>query len=69
MMRQLMPAAKSEMAIGMNTSSLKAVAQVTRSVSTAKIRPSDVTSAGTTATQIRLLVTDFSSASLVKISW
>ena len=69
MMRQLIPAAKSEIAIGMKTSSLKAVAQLTRSVSTAKIRPSAVTNAGTTATQMRLLVTDFSSVSLVKISW
>ena len=68
MIRQLMPAAKSEIAIGMNTSSLKAVAQLTRSVSTAKIRPIAVTSAGTTATQMRLFVTDFSSVSLVKIS-
>ena len=69
MMRQLIPAAKSEIAIGMKISSLKAVAQLTRSVSTAKIRPIAVTNAGTTATQMRLLVTDFVSVSLVKISW
>ena len=69
MMRQLIPAAKSEIAIGMKISSLKAVAQLTRSVSTAKIRPIAVTNAGTTATQMRLFVTDFVSVSLVKISW
>ena len=53
----------------MKISSLKAVAQLTRSVSTAKIRPIAVTNAGTTATQMRLFVTDFVSVSLVKISW
>jgi hypothetical protein len=66
--RQEMPAANREIAIGMKTTSLKAADQLTRSVSTAKISPSAVTSAGTTATQMRLLVTDFSSVSLLKIS-
>lgn len=66
--RQVMPAANSEIAMGMKTTSLNAADQLIRSVMTAKIRPSAVTSAGTTATQIRLLVTAFSSVSLLKIS-
>jgi hypothetical protein len=53
--RKMMPAASIEIAIGMKTISLNAVPQRTRSVSTAKIRPSPVTNAGATSTQIRLL--------------
>ncbi len=66
-MRQVMPAAKAEIAIGMKTAVLKATAQPTRSVRTAKIRPIAVTSAGTTATQIRLFSTAVSRMSLRKI--
>ncbi len=44
--------------MGVNTRSLKAVAQLTRLVSTTQIA---VTSAKTTATQVRLFVADFSS--------
>src|SRR6476661_429479 len=54
MIRQITPAAKSEMAIGMNTAILKATAQRMRSVSTANTSPIAVTSAGTTATQMAL---------------
>ena len=56
MIRQITPAAKSEMAIGMNTAVLKARAQLTFSVSTAKTSPSAVMNAGTTATQIALFL-------------
>lgn len=57
-----------EIAIGMKTTSLNAVPQRTRSVSTAKIRPSAVTRAGATATQIAVLRTAVSVDSLVKMS-
>ncbi len=50
------PEASSDTAMGMNTISLKAVAQRIRSVSTAKIRPSTVTRLGATTTQIRLFL-------------
>ena len=56
MMRQITPAANSDTAIGMNTAVLNATDQRTRSVSTAKTSPSDVTNAGTTATQIALFL-------------
>ena len=56
MIRQITPAAKSEIAIGMKTAILNATAQRMRSVSTAKTRPIAVTSAGTTATQIALFL-------------
>ncbi len=54
MIRQITPAAKSEIAIGMNTAVLKATDQLMRSVSTAKIKPTAVTNAGTTASQMTL---------------
>ena len=54
--RQITPAAKSEIAIGMKTTVLNATAQRMRSVSTAKTSPIAVTSAGTTATQIALFL-------------
>ncbi len=47
----MMPAASIEIAIGMKTSSLNAVPQRTRSVSTAKIRPRAVAVAGANTTQ------------------
>ncbi len=52
--RKMMPAASIEIAIGMKTTSLKAVPQRTRSVSTAKIRPSAVDTVGATTTQMTL---------------
>lgn len=55
--RKMMPAASIEMAIGMKMISLKAVPQRTRSVSTAKTRPSAVATVGATTTQIALLRT------------
>jgi hypothetical protein len=61
----VIPAAKAEIAIGMNTAVLNATAQLTRSVSTAKIRPIAVTSAGTTATQIALFLIAVTMTSLV----
>ena len=51
MIRQITPAAKSEIAIGMNTAVLKATDQATRSVSTAKIRPMGMTAAVTAGTR------------------
>ena len=56
MIRQVTPVANAEIAIGRNTIVLNATDQRTRSVSTAKIRPSEVTNAGTTATQIALFL-------------
>ena len=54
--RQMTPAAKSEIAIGMKTTVLKATDQLTRSVMTAKRSPIAVTRAGTTPTQIALFL-------------
>lgn len=51
----MMPAARKEIAIGMNISSLNAVFQRIFSVSTASTRPSPVSSAGANTTQIALL--------------
>ena len=56
MIRHVTPVAKAEIAIGRNTTVLKANAHPTRSVRTAKIRPIEVTNAGTTATQMRLFL-------------
>ena len=56
MMRQITPAAKSEIAMGMKIAILNATAQRMRSTRTAKTRPTAVTSAGTTATQIALFL-------------
>ncbi len=64
-----MPAASMEMAIGMKTTSLNAVAQRMRSVSTAKISPRPVATAGATTIQIRVLLSALRVASLVKRSW
>ena len=65
MIRQVTPVANAEMAIGRKTIVLNATCQRTRSVSTAKIRPSAVTSAGTTATQIRLFLIAVTSVEVV----
>src|ERR687891_140279 len=54
--RQMTPAAKSEIAMGMNTTVLKATDQLIRSVMTAKMSPIAVTRAGTTPTQIALFL-------------
>ncbi len=54
-MRQITPVAKRLIAIGMNTTVLKAVDQRMRSVSTAKTRPMKVTRTGKTITQTALL--------------
>ena len=66
--RKMMPAASIEIAIGMKTSSLNAVPQRTRSVRTAKIRPSAVETVGATTTQIALFLTAVRMVSSVKIS-
>jgi hypothetical protein len=56
MSRQITPAAKSEIAIGMKTATLNAVAKRTRSRSTAKTSPTAVTSAGTTRIHRKLFL-------------
>ncbi len=66
--RKMMPAASIEIAIGMKTSSLNAVPQRMRSVSTANIRPSAVETAGATTTQTALFLTAVRMVSSVKIS-
>ncbi len=53
----MMPAARKDTAIGMNSSSLKAVAQRTFSTSTARIRPRPVSRVGATTTQTAVLRT------------
>ena len=63
---QMTPVAKSEIAIGMKTTVLNATDQRTRSVSTAKIRPSAVMIAGTIATQIALFSIDLRMTSFSK---
>ena len=66
--RQITPVAKSEIAIGMKTAVLKATDQRIRSVSTAKIRPIAVTSAGTTPSQIALFLIAVVRIDVVKIA-
>lgn len=61
-----MPEASIEMAIGMKTTSLNAVPQRTRSVSTAKTRPRAVATVGASTTQIRLLASAVRMESSVK---
>ena len=56
MIRQITPAANSEIAIGMKTAVLNASRQLTRSVSTAKTSPIAVIRAGTTATHSALFL-------------
>ena len=68
MTRQMTPAAKSEIAIGMKTAVLNATDQRMRSVSTAKMRPIDVTRAGTTPIQIALFLIAVTIVGRVKIS-
>ena len=68
MIRQITPAANSEIAIGMKTTVLNATAQLTFSVSTAKTSPIEVTSAGTTASQIALFLIAVTMKSLWKIA-
>ncbi len=64
----MMPAARKDTAIGMNSSSLNAVAQRTFSTSTARISPRPVSSAGATTTQIVVLRTALSVAGSWNIS-
>src|ERR1700733_626284 len=66
MIRQVTPVANAEIAIGRKTAVLNATAHRTRSVRTAKISPSEVTSAGTTATQIALFLIAVVSVEVVK---
>ena len=63
-----MPAAKAEIAIGMNTAVLNATDQLTRSVRTAKISPMIVTRTGTIASQRRLLMIERRMTSLRNIA-
>src|ERR1700692_2151374 len=56
MIRHVTPVANAEIAIGRKTAVLNATAQRIRSVSTAKTRPTAVTIAGTTATQMALFL-------------
>src|SRR5262249_36382012 len=56
MIRHVTPVAKAEIAIGRKTIVLNPTDQRTRSVRTAKISPTAVTKAGTTATQIALFL-------------
>ena len=67
MIRQITPDAKSEIAMGMNTTDLNATDHRTRSVSTANTSPIAVTSAGTTPIQIALFLIAVTMKSLVKI--
>ena len=67
MIRQITPAAKSEIAIGMKTAVLNATDQLIFSVRTPKISPIAVTNAGTTATQRALFFTAVTRMSVVKI--
>ena len=69
MSRQITPAAKSEIAIGMNTAILNAVAKRTRSSSTANTSPSAVTNAGTTRIQRKLFLIAVWSVSSVNSVW
>ncbi len=64
----MMPAASIEIAIGMNTSSLNAVPQRTRSVSTAKTRPRAVAVAGASTTHTAVFRTAVRMASSRRIS-
>ena len=66
MIRQVTPAANAEIAIGMKTTVLNATDHRTRSVSTPKMRPSAVTKAGTTASQIMLFLIAVTRTSVVK---
>ena len=66
MSRQVTPVANAEIAIGRKTTVLNATDQRTRSVSTAKISPSAVTNAGTTATQMALFLIAVVSVDVVK---
>ncbi len=67
MIRQSTPTANSEIASGMKIAILNATDQRTRSVSTAKIRPTAVTAAGTISTQSALFLSAVCSWSSVKI--
>ena len=63
--RQMTAAANAEIAIGMKTAVLKATAQRTRSVRTAKTRPIAVTNAGTSRSQRKLFLIAVSVRSFV----
>ena len=65
---QMTPVAKSEIAIGMNTTVLNATAQRIRSVSTAKTSPIAVTTAGATRIQMALFLIAVRRMLVVKIA-
>ena len=67
MTRQITPAAKSEIAIGMKTAVRKATDQLIRSIRTPNMRPIAVTIAGTTASQSALFLIAVTRRSVVKI--
>lgn len=64
----MMPAARKETAIGMNSRSLNAVAQRIFSTRTARTRPSPVSSVGATTTQMAVFRTAVSVAGSRNIS-
>ena len=68
MIRQITPTANSEIASGMKTEILNAVAHTMRSVRTAKSKPTAVTAAGTIRTQRALFLSAVWSRSSVKIN-
>ena len=69
MRRQITPAAKSEIAIGMKTTTLNATEKRIRSRSTANTRPIAVTNAGTMRSQRKLFLMAVTSVSSVKSVW
>ena len=67
MIRQITPTANSEIASGMKTAILNAVAHHTRSVRTAKTSPTAVTAAGTMSTHSALFLIAVKMTSSVNI--
>ena len=67
--RQITPAAKSEIAIGMNTTTLNATEKRMRSSSTANTSPIAVTNAGTIRIQRKLFRIAVTSVSSLKSVW
>ena len=67
--RQITPAANSEIAMGMKTTTLKATEKRIRSRSTANTRPIAVTNAGTIRSQRRLFLIAVRSVSSVNSVW
>ena len=69
MSRQITPAAKREIAIGMKTTTLKATESRIRSRSTAKTSPIAVTNAGTIKSQRKLFLIAVTIVSSVNSVW